>query len=131
MVVQLTISTAILNFDFHRTLAENLETALAGIDAARADGGNTGKRVEEETTTIVTDEEAPEKKERSYSRISKIPRWDPSFRSSSNHVGRALLPVQSATPQTSNYEAVATLSFPSPPVGEKVPEGRMRGYLGK
>ena len=62
MVVQLTISTAILNFDFHRTLAENLETALAGIDAARADGGNTGKRVEEETTTIVTDEEAPEKK---------------------------------------------------------------------
>jgi hypothetical protein len=63
MVVQLTISTAILNFDFHRTLAENLETALAGIDAARADGGNTGKRVEEETTTIVTDEEAPEKRE--------------------------------------------------------------------
>jgi len=63
MVVQLTISTAILNFDFHRTLAENLETALAGIEAARADGGNTGKRVEEETTTIVTDEPAPEKRE--------------------------------------------------------------------
>jgi hypothetical protein len=28
-----------------------------------------------------------------------------------------------------NMEAVATLSFS--PVGEKVPEGRMRGYLGK
>jgi hypothetical protein len=31
-----------------------------------------------------------------------------------------------------NMEAVATLSFLSfSPVGEKVPEGRMRGYLGK
>lgn len=63
IVVQLTISTAIINFDFHRTLAENLTAAFEGIAAARAEGGNIGKRIADATVTISTDEPTPEKQE--------------------------------------------------------------------
>lgn len=59
--VSLTISLAIARFDFHRTLAENLDVATRGLAAAREEGRNLGKRIEgDEITTIETDEPAPE-----------------------------------------------------------------------
>ena len=60
VIIQLTISTAILAFDFHRTLAENLANGIAGLHAARMDGGNVGKRIDDKIRTSSTDEEAPE-----------------------------------------------------------------------